>query len=244
MTELTNFRINDNLFSDSMGPKKDVKKHDFIIESSLVEIAKLGVIYFSDLQVKKYDYSLAEEIAGHCSFLKASYHSTDGLHQLFSGARKLFRSLKLDPTKNRPSSEALMRRILHGKELYQINSIVDICNLCSIHFFLSIGLYDVKKIVGDTIWLRLGKAGEGYVGIGKENVNVSGKLTVVDKVGPFGNPSADSDRTKITLQTTDVLFIVFAPKEYEDEQLNRHLDFINSKVKSYHDCTTGFKFIV
>ena len=64
-----------------------------------------------------------------------------------------------------------------------------------------------------------------------------------DKIGPFGNPSADSDRTKISLKTNNVMFVVFAPVEYKDDKLKEHLDFIESKIKQYHDCKTVYNLI-
>lgn len=214
------------------------------IKESLKKIVKLGIIHFDSIKVVKRNDKLIDEISSFCSNLRTTYPSTESLKEQLQVTRKLYKSLGLDPTKKRPSSEALIRRVIKGKSLYQINSIVDICNLSSIRFLLSIGLYDIEKIIGGNIELRIGKENEGYAGIGKEYVNVCGRFTLVDELGPFGNPSADSDRTKITLETKKVMFVVFAPVEYENEKLEEHLDFIESKIKQYHDCKTAHKLLV
>jgi len=217
---------------------------NFIIDQALKNIVKVGIIQFNEITVLKQSEKLTDEILSYCSKLRTTYPSTESLKEKLQVTRKLYKSLGLDPTKNRPSSEALIRRIIKGKSLYQINSIVDICNLSSIHFLLSIGLYDVEKIEGENIDLRIGNEGEGYAGIGKEYVNVSGRFTLADTIGPFGNPSADSDRTKITLETKNILFVVFAPVEYENDKLTEHLDFIESKIMQYHNCKTAGKLLV
>src|SRR5207237_3024125 len=85
---------------------------------------------------------------------------------LSSPARDLYRRTGEDPTKLRPSSEALLRRVLRGEALYRINSLVDTCNLCSLEFLLPIGLYDADRIQG-TVTVRLGAQGEGYDSLGK-----------------------------------------------------------------------------
>jgi DNA/RNA-binding domain of Phe-tRNA-synthetase-like protein len=213
------------------------------IDHSLKDIIKLGVVQFSQVQVMSKIEALVQDLEMLCSELRNSYHSpTDAMEQL-SVSRSLYRKIGLDPTKNRPSSEALLRRVLKGKSLYQVNSIVDICNLCSLEFLLSLGLYDVDQIKGD-IKLRPGNEGEGYEGIRKEYVNVAGKFAMVDDLGPFGNPSADSARTMIKESTTKVLFTVFVPADFNNKLLIEHLDFIETKVKQYHSCKTIFKNLV
>ena len=99
---------------------------------------------------------------------------------------------------------------------------------------LSMGLYDVQKISGEKIFLRLGTSGESYQGIGKDMINLAGRIGVFDEKGPFGNPSADSFRTRITESTQAALFVVFAPKTYDDGELKKHIEFIKEKVLKYH----------
>lgn len=217
---------------------------NFTIKETIKNIVKLGVIQFSEIRVDKRNEKLVDEITSYCTKLKTIFPSIESAKEDLQVTRKLYKSLGLDPTKNRPSSEALLRRVLKGKSLYQINSIVDICNLSSLNFLLSIGLYDVEKIVGKNIELRIGKEGESYTGIGKEHVNVFGRFTLADGKGPFGNPSSDSARTKISLQTKKVMFVVFAPMNYKNDKLKEHLYFIEKKVFQYHNCKIMKKFVI
>lgn len=130
--------------------------------------------------------------------------------------REIYRAIGLDPTRHRPSSEALLRRVLKGELLYRVNTLVDALNYCSLKYLVPYGLYDLEK-VQPPVALRRGREGEGYPGIRKEFINVADRLCVADTVGPFGNPSSDSDRTKITLQTTRALVVPFLPPAMSDE---------------------------
>ena len=126
--------------------------------------------------------------------------------------RAMYRRIGLDPTKTRPSSEALLRRVRKGDSLPRINTLVDICNWCSLEFQLPYGLYDLEQ-VRPPVALRLGHEGERYPGIRKDVVNVAARLTLADADGAFGNPTSDSARTMVTTATSRVLTVVFAPAE-------------------------------
>jgi DNA/RNA-binding domain of Phe-tRNA-synthetase-like protein len=127
-----------------------------------------------------------------------------------SAVRTMYRRVGIDPTKTRPSSEALLRRVRRGEPLPRVNSAVDVCNWCSVETHLPYGLYDLDRVVGDIV-LRLGLAGEEYAGIRKDVVHLEGRPTVADAQGPFGNPTSDSARTMVTVGTTRLLFVVFVP---------------------------------
>src|SRR6266850_1628097 len=81
--------------------------------------------------------------------------------------RMMYKRVGLDPTKTRPSSEALFRRVRKGDALPRINSMVDVCNWCSLEFQLPYGLYDLGHVEGETIQMRLGRDGESYPGIAR-----------------------------------------------------------------------------
>lgn len=130
---------------------------------------------------------------------------------MVQAVRQLFRQAGIDPTRYRPSSEALLRRVIKAQPLPWINAIVDINNLCSVTSFLPIGAYDLAHITGD-IKIRLGQPGEAYVGLAKQ-YDIAGKIVAVDNTGPFGAPIGDSDRTKITVATRTVLILIFAPNQ-------------------------------
>ena len=131
-------------------------------------------------------------------------------------ARGLYRKFGVDPTRVRPSSEALLRRMKKGESLPRVNSLVDVANALSVQLQVPVGLYDLDKVRGLELVIRLGLEGEGYAGIGKEQVNVAGRICVADAEGPIGNPSADSARTMITVDTQRAAWIYFLPVREED----------------------------
>jgi DNA/RNA-binding domain of Phe-tRNA-synthetase-like protein len=137
-------------------------------------------------------------------------------------ARALYRRFGLDPTRHRPSSEALLRRVLQGKGLPRVNSLVDVANVVSLRLQVPVGLYDLARVEGP-LTLRLGLPGESYAGIRKEVVNVEGRLCVSDSLGPCGNPSADSARTMITTDTAQAAWIFFLPVRDRDLRLTYEL---------------------
>lgn len=139
-------------------------------------------------------------------------------------ARALFRRFGSDPTRVRPSSEALLRRLKKGEPLPRINSLVDVANALSIQLQVPVGLYDLGRVRGDELVVRLGKEGEGYLGIGKEHVNVDGRICIADAEGPCGNPSSDSARTMITTETERAAWIYFLP--VGDDDIDRTAELI------------------
>jgi DNA/RNA-binding domain of Phe-tRNA-synthetase-like protein len=137
-----------------------------------------------------------------------------------AAVRTMYKKVGIDPTKTRPSNEALLRRVRKGDSIPRINSAVDVINWCSLEFQLPYGLYDASKISGP-VTMRLGAEGESYAGIRKDDVNVGGRITVADSAGAFGNPTSDSARTMVTPSATELLVIVYAPAALEPSQLTR-----------------------
>jgi DNA/RNA-binding domain of Phe-tRNA-synthetase-like protein len=140
-----------------------------------------------------------------------------------AAVRTMYKRVGIDPTKRRPSSEALLRRARKGDALLRINSMVDVCNWCSLETQLPYGLYDAARIDGDVV-LRRGMGGESYAGIRKDKVHVAGRITLADSHGAFGNSTSDSARTMITTATTRALVVVFAPREIDARRLDCVLD--------------------
>lgn len=124
--------------------------------------------------------------------------------------RAMYRRFGVDPTRTRPSSEALLRRVRKGERLPAVNNLVDVINWCSVEAQVSFGLYDRARL-GDAITLRLGHDDEGYEGIRKDRVNVAGRLVLADAEGAFGNPTSDSARGMVTAATQQVLVVLFTP---------------------------------
>ena len=141
-----------------------------------------------------------------------------------SPARTLYKRFGIDPTRVRPSSEALLRRLKKGEPLPRVNSLVDVANALSVQLQVPVGLYDLDKVKGDGLGVRLGAEGESYTGIGKEKVNVAGRICVADAEGPCGNPSSDSARTMITTATERAAWIYFLP--VSDDDIDRTAELI------------------
>ena len=121
--------------------------------------------------------------------------------------RRAYKALGKDPARYRGSAEALLRRVVAGKGLPQINSVVDAINLVSVESRLSIGLYDLGHVVGEIVF-RAGRAGETYKGIGKYDLNLEGLPLFADTVGPHGSATSDSERTMVTAETKEILAVI------------------------------------
>jgi len=160
-----------------------------------------------------------------------------------AAVRSMYKRVGLDPTKNRPSSEALLRRVRRGDPLPRINSMVDVCNWCSLEFQLPYGLYDAARVDGD-VELRIGRPGESYPGIRKDDVHVAGRMALVDQQGPFGNPTSDSARTMVTAATREGLLVVFAPREVDERRVNAVLDVTSARMQEFTGCLEAGRQVV
>lgn len=194
---------------------------------------KLGILLLEGVSVRAADAALAAEVDTTCAALRMNYGDVRSAQVPgAAGARALYKALGLDPTKTRPSNEALLRRALKGEGMYRINTLVDALNLCSLRSQLPFGLYDLDR-VAPPVLLRRGRAGEVYDGIRKGVVNVEGRPVLVDAVGPFGNPTSDSARTMIRVSTRRVLVIVYAPAACPAARLGRVLDEAQQTLTRY-----------
>ena len=133
--------------------------------------------------------------------------TTESLKELtsISATRRVYRAFGKDPSRYRPASEALIRRVLQGKELYQRDTLVDLVNLASIAYGYSIGGFDADKFMGDTLTLGIGREGEPYEGIGRGMINIQGLPVYRDALGGVGTPTSDNERTKMSLETRHLL---------------------------------------
>jgi DNA/RNA-binding domain of Phe-tRNA-synthetase-like protein len=185
---------------------------------------RLGVAVIDGVSVKDQDPALAAEIEAAGAELRSRHGGgPSGEVPGAADARALYKALGLDPTKTRPSNEALARRVLKGEALYRVNTLVDALNLCSLRYQLPFGLYDLARVRPPVV-LRKGRSGESYEGIRKGSVNVEDRPTLADEDGAFGNPTSDSARTMITLQTTSTLVTCYAPAGYSAARLRNVLD--------------------
>ena len=200
------------------------------VAPELESIVRPGVLWLSDAVVTEGDPRLDGPLSTAEAAVRA--HPPDEV----LAVRTMYKHVGLDPTKRRPSSEALLRRVRKGDPLPRINSMVDVCNWCSLEFQLPYGLYDAAHIDGDVV-LRLGAAGESYAGIRKDDVHVGGRITLADRLGAFGNPTSDSARTMVTTATTRALVVVFAPFELDERRLSHVIDVTAQRMKEFTSAT-------
>jgi DNA/RNA-binding domain of Phe-tRNA-synthetase-like protein len=197
---------------------------DLSIDKELLGRVRLGVLVLEGVSVRDADEALAAEVDAYGRELRTRYPEAKSAEVPGAAdARALYKALGLDPTKTRPSNEALLRRVLKGETLYRVNTLVDGLNLCSLRFQLPFGLYDLGAIA-PPVMLRRGRPGEAYEGIRKGPVNIEGRPVLVDAQGPFGNPTSDSARTMVTPKTRVALVTVYAPAGYSMSRLNGVLD--------------------
>ncbi len=178
--------------------------------------------------------SLDEEFARLETRYRQLWKEPVDAHDALHPARKLYHALGIDPSKTRPSSEALLRRVLLGKGLYRVNAVVDAANLASLSLLLPVGLYDLDKI-SPPVTLRFGAEEESYEGIRKDQVHLGHRPTLVDAGGPFGNPTSDSLRTSVTDATRSVWFVLFAPSDHPEPAMRDELRRAHDILKR-HAC--------
>jgi DNA/RNA-binding domain of Phe-tRNA-synthetase-like protein len=197
---------------------------EFEIGRDVAGRVRVGLLAIESISVREHDAALDAEVDRTCASFRERYG--EGKSSEVPGtsdARTLYKALGIDPTKTRPSNEALLRRALKGETLYRINTVVDALNLVSLREQLPFGLYDLDRVKPPVV-LRRGKAGESYEGIRKGFVNVEARPVLVDVEGPFGNPTSDSARTMITLEARNALVVAYAPAGYNLGRLNGVLD--------------------
>ena len=160
--------------------------------------------------------------------------TTESLKQLpgIAATRSVYKACGKDPSRYRPASEQLIRRMLQGKELYQIDTLVDLVNLASIAFGYSIGGFDADKFVGDTLTLGVGREGEPYEGIGRGTINIAGLPVYRDAEGGVGTPTSDHERTKMTLGTTHLVVLING-YDGNEERVIANAKFIQELLRKY-----------
>ncbi len=178
----------------------------------------VGAAFYAEVVNSAYSAPLWAEINAFVADYRAKY-TPDSLKELpaIMATRRAYKRCGKDPSRYRPSGEALVRRTLQGKELYQIDTLVDLINLASIAYGYSIGGFDFDKISGPTITLGIGREGEPYEGIGRGALNIAGLPVYRDSMGGIGTPTSDNERTKLGLSTRRLLAIV---NGYDGDKVN------------------------
>src|SRR5579859_95452 len=155
-----------------------------------------------------------------------------------AAVRGLQKSFGFDPTRYRPSSEALLRRVLKGQGLHQVNSAVDVNNLCSLEWLLPMCIYDLRNVKGQPR-VRIGQPGEEYPGIGRQMFQAENKVIIADESGIMGSTVSDSERTKVTTTTTDILLAIYAPSVLDPRTIERYAALAGQRMVEYNGGQTS-----
>jgi DNA/RNA-binding domain of Phe-tRNA-synthetase-like protein len=177
---------------------------------------KLAVVEADDVQVRTDNLELSKLLDEVCARKQKEFTvETLAEAEPVRAARALFRGWGMDPSKYRPASEALLRRVVLGKGLYRVSNVVDVCNLTSLETGWPLGCYDRSRIAEPSV-LRHGKPGESYEGIGKKSWDLEGRPVLADPAGPFGSPISDSTRSMITDAAQNVVVVIYIPQTTAD----------------------------
>lgn len=189
---------------------------------------KIGMIR-AKVQNCETNVALWGEIEAECAAIAAKYELLEvNKRPAVAATRKLYKALGKDPNRYRVASEALCRRVIRGLGLYRINALVDIINLVSLKSGYAISGLDAGKMVGDTMAMGVGEAGEHYEGIGRGVLNIEGLPVYRDAVGGIATPTSDEERTKITLDTVTLQMNInaFGPEMPLDETIAWSVDLL------------------
>ena len=194
---------------------------------------KLGMIEADGVRVEPADADLTRLINERCERKRREF-TVESLAEAepVRAVRGMFREWGMDPSKYRPSSEALLRRVVQGKGLYFIWNVVDLANLGSIETGWPYGCYDRAKLHPPIVF-RHGAPGESYERVGKEMWHLEGRPTLADAEGPFGSPISDSTRTMIAESAQSVLVILYAPLAASDERLSEAMRHVSDRLSQF-----------
>lgn len=190
-----------------------------------------------------YNEALWQEINALCCRLRQEL-TTESLKEMTSIAatRRVYKACGKDPSRYRPASEALIRRMLQGKELYQLNTLVDLVNLASIAYGYSIGGFDAEKFEGDTLTLGIGREGEPYEGIGRGMINIHGLPVYRDAIGGVGTPTSDNERTKISDDTCHLVVLING-YDGDEQRVRENAEYIQDLLRRYAQSDGGSYFL-
>jgi DNA/RNA-binding domain of Phe-tRNA-synthetase-like protein len=123
--------------------------------------------------------------------------------------------------------------VLKGQGLYQINSAVDVNNLCSLEFLLPMCIYDLRHVQGQVV-VRVGEPGEEYPGIGRQVFQAAHKVIIADDSGIMGSTVSDSERTKVTTATTELLLAIYAPATKNPHLIQQYATLAGQRMVEFN----------
>lgn len=195
--------------------------NDVKISKSNDELVKLKERVFRDVR-ERYDIETLKDVS------------------IFRAYRDFFWRIGVDPTKSRPAAEALVRRVLTGKVIPNINTLVDVYNLASIKSEVALAAFDEDKLEG-VLTMRFAFIGEKFLGIGMNKpVNLEGgEVVISDSEKPVAlYPYRDADCSKVTEGTKNVLMLVCGVPSVSSETLHIAKQTTAEYIKRFCDGRT------
>lgn len=195
---------------------------------------KIGVLAYHDIAVSEATEILLDQLDDVQKEIGArlqekSYADIPGLQEW----RRVFKALGTDPSRYRPSAEALYRRVKKENKLSLIHSVADLNNYFSLKYEIPLGIYDLDRLEGP-VEIRVGGELDSYEGINGRQMNMGEKLLSADANGAFGSPIVDSKRTMVTNDTTNALQIVYlrpSMSNTEAEQLLQDIETFSESIQ-------------
>ncbi|MDW8517578.1 B3/B4 domain-containing protein [Priestia flexa] len=204
---------------------------------------KLGIIHYRNIKVSEAPQMLKGRLR---LFQESIYFDLqDRTITSFEGIKEwrcIFKEFGTDPSKYRPSIEALFRRIQKQTYLPTINSAVDLNNFFSLQYEVPLGIYDKSCLNGD-ISLRLGNEDESYLAINGREVSLYNKLVLADEQGPFGSPYVDSNRAPVSEQTSEALQIIFLKPSLSTESSLKLTESLSTMFTQIHGGEASYSLI-
>ncbi|MDN4527650.1 B3/B4 domain-containing protein [Fictibacillus fluitans] len=205
---------------------KDIKK--------LVPSFKIGVILYHDIVIEESPQMLRGRFQLFLESLKLdAIEKTVADHPGIKEWRQIFKTLSMDPSRYRPSSEALLRRVYGGKDIALVNSAVDVNNFFSLQYGIPLGIYNSDAIHGD-VEVALGAPGDQYEGLNGRLMNMDGKLLSKDEEGAFGSPIVDSKRTMTEEHVKNALQLVYLRPSMPEDEAEKLLSAIEKMFVQIH----------
>ncbi len=207
----------------------DVDRPGLSVSMLILEELKVG---HSSSSFEEYEKEIFEEIRSQMTLEDAKDDP------IFRSYRNLYWTFGMDPTKLRVSSEAVLRRILGGLNLWRISDIVDIVNLASAYHKIPIGLIDASKLQGDLV-VRTALNGEIFQRIGGKTIMCRGREIVIaddEKIVCFGYATHDSERTMITKDSSRVFVLLYGAEIVARDVMHYALKITIDMIDQWLDC--------
>ena len=168
-------------------------------------------LFWADLELQAASEAALASLRAEVGARARASHTLEALsaHPTAAALRKLFRQAGCDPTRHRPSSEALLRRVLKGEELPAIHPLVDLNNCLSVELVVP-GCVMALGSATPPFVLRAGRDGESMLSM-RGPYELHGKPLLADPEGPFGTPITDSERVKVGEGTRRAWLVAYLP---------------------------------